>query len=165
MVTVETARLQLTPLTSDEAEHITARDRSGRSWTPGYPRDDDQDVARMFLGAPPPSEADTLFGPLQIVLLSSGEVIGGIGFFGPPNADGTVEFGYGVAPEVEGRGYATEAVHALLQHAFSTGRVRRALADTTLANHASQRVLEKAGLELVKSDENLHYFEMKENRA
>ncbi|MFI5680122.1 GNAT family N-acetyltransferase [Streptomyces cellulosae] len=152
----ETARLQLRPMTRDEAEHILSGDRAGRHWSTGYPRTDDQDIARVFLGAP---DTEPLFGPLQIVLQSSGVVIGCVGFFGPPDEQGTVEFGYGVAPEVEGRGYATEAVRALLHHAFTTGRVRHARADTAHDNLASQRVLEKAGLRRTSSDENLHYYE------
>ncbi|MEU5941850.1 hypothetical protein ABZ807_22300 [Micromonospora sp. NPDC047548] len=36
----------------------------------------------------------------------TGLVTGGIGFFGPPDADGKVELGYGVAPKVKGCGYA-----------------------------------------------------------
>jgi RimJ/RimL family protein N-acetyltransferase len=156
MFTVETARLQLRPLAQDEAEHILSGSREGRHWAAGYPRPDDQDVARAFLDAP---TSEPLFGPQQIVLASSGAVIGGIGFLGPPDHQGAVSFGYGVAPEVEGRGYATEAVQALLHHAFATGRVNRALADTAHDNPASQRVLEKAGLRRASSDENLHHYQ------
>jgi RimJ/RimL family protein N-acetyltransferase len=91
---------------------------------------------------------------------TTGLVVRGIGFFGPPDDHGTVEFGYGVVPEVEGRGYATEALQALLQYGFSTGRVRRAVADTTHENVGSQRVMEKAGLRQVRSDERLRYYEI-----
>ncbi|MGW5260690.1 GNAT family N-acetyltransferase [Microbispora sp. NPDC004025] len=153
--TLETARLQLRPFTREEAEHVVAGSREGRNWSPGYPRHDDQDIARLVLQEAP---ADPLFGPLQIVLLGSGAVIGGIGFFGPPGDEGSVGFGYGVAPEVEGRGYATEALRALLHEGFATGRISRALADTAHGNRASQRVLEKAGLRRISSDERLHYY-------
>lgn len=82
---------------------------------------------------------------------------GGIGFFAPPDETGTVELSYGVAPEAEGRGYATEALRALLHHGLTDGRVVRALADTAHDNLASQRVLEKAGLHRTVSDENFHH--------
>jgi RimJ/RimL family protein N-acetyltransferase len=155
---IETARLVLRPISREEAEHIAAGSRDGRLWSEGYPRGDDQDVARMFLGMAPP--ADPLFGPLQVVLLGSGTVIGGIGFMGPPDADGTVEIGYGVAPEAEGRGYTTEAVLALLHWAFTVGGCRRVIATTALDNHGSQRVLDKASLTLTRSDETLHHYEI-----
>ncbi|WP_171074724.1 GNAT family N-acetyltransferase [Nonomuraea basaltis] len=155
MTRIETARLQLRPYTLAEAGHVVSGLRESRTWSPGYPRDDDRDIARLFLQAPP---VEALFGPLQIVLLSSDAVIGGIGFFDPPDSEGTVGLGYGLAPEVEGRGYATEALRALLHEGFATGRITRAVADTAHDNPASQRVLEKAGLRRISSDERLHYY-------
>ncbi|HEX5995825.1 MAG TPA: GNAT family N-acetyltransferase [Jiangellales bacterium] len=155
---IETERLQLRPLSRQQAECIVAREPAGQHWTAGYPRGDDQDVARMFLAHEPNGHAR--FGPLQLVDRDTGLVIGGIGYFGPPDADGKVELGYGVAPEVEGRGYATEALRGLLIWAFGTGRVRRAVADTTHDNVGSQRVMEKAGMRRTGSDERLCYYEI-----
>jgi RimJ/RimL family protein N-acetyltransferase len=40
---------------------------------------------------------------------------------GTRDGDGTVEFGFGVVAVVERRGYATEALRAVLRYAFSTG--------------------------------------------
>ncbi|MEV6211629.1 GNAT family N-acetyltransferase [Kitasatospora sp. NPDC051914] len=152
---IETARLRLRPYTHEEAGRVAAGARRESHWSPGFPRPDDQDVARLHLATPP---GQPLFGPLQIVLLSNDLVIGGIGFFGPPDEAGAVGLGYGVAPEVEGCGYATEALRALLHRGFAEGSVRRVLADTAHDNVASQRVLEKAGLRRISSDENLHYY-------
>lgn len=152
---IETARLRLRPYTPADAEQVAAGARPDSGWSPGFPREDDRDVARMFLAAP---QTEPLFAPLLIELLSNDLVIGGIGFFGPPDESGAVGLGYGVAPEVEGRGYATEALLALLHRGFADGRVRRALADTTHDNAASQRVLEKAGLHRTSSDDRLHYY-------
>ncbi|WP_244870786.1 GNAT family N-acetyltransferase [Catellatospora sp. IY07-71] len=153
---IETERLRLRPLTLEQAGQVVAGDRAGQAWSAGYPRDDDRDVARMALAHP---AAEPSFGPLQIVTRDAGLVVGGIGFFGPPDADGVVELGYGVAPEAEGRGYATEALRGLLRYAFVTGRVRRAIADTTHGNVGSQRVMEKAGMRRTRSDERLRYYE------
>lgn len=155
MPTLDTDRLTLLPLTRGEAERVVAGDRAGRRWSPGYPRDDDRDVARMYLGAPP---AEPWFGPLQVVRRDTAEVIGGIGFFGPPTAAGTVSMGYGVVPEAEGHGFTTEAVRALILYAEGTGRVQRILADTAHDNLASQRVLEKAGFRSVGSDDEVRRY-------
>ncbi len=152
---METARLRLRPYTHEAAEQVAEGTPRCSGWSPGYPRADDRDVARLFLASPP---VEPLFGPLQILLADDEMVIGGIGFFGPPDETGTVGLGYGVAPEAEGRGYATEALRALLHHGFADARVRRVLADTAHDNVASQRVLEKAGLRRISSDENLHYY-------
>ncbi|MGN9914700.1 GNAT family N-acetyltransferase [Phytohabitans sp. LJ34] len=159
-VMIETERLRLLPLTRQRAELIVAGDRVGQSWSAGYPRADDQDVARLFLVHDPGGE--TLFGPLQMVDRDTGLVIGGIGFFGPPDVDGTVELGYGVAPEVEGRGYTTEALRGLLAWAFGTGRVRRAVADTMHHNVGARRVMEKAGMRRVETPERVCYYEITE---
>jgi RimJ/RimL family protein N-acetyltransferase len=71
--------------------------------------------------------------------------VGSCGFKGPPIEDGTVEIAYGVAPDHQGRGYATEAAAALAEHAFSSGEVRVVRAHTLPDAGASARVLEKCG--------------------
>jgi ribosomal-protein-alanine N-acetyltransferase len=80
----------------------------------------------------------------RVVHKESGEVIGKCGFKGPP-ADGVVEIAYGVAPEVEGKGYATEAAQALTDFARTIEEVRIVRAHTLPGGLASQRVLEKCG--------------------
>src|SRR5256884_8788485 len=49
-----------------------------------------------------------------IVEKASGEIVGGAGFKGAPDADGMVEIAYGVVPSPEGPGDATEAPPALV---------------------------------------------------
>ena len=75
--------------------------------------------------------------------------VGSGGFKGPPDADGIVEIAYGVAPEHQGRGYATEAAEALVAYAFSSGQVRVVRAHTLPDNVASKRVLEKCGFRFI----------------
>ncbi len=76
-------------------------------------------------------------------------VIGGAGFKGPPDADGMVEIAYGIAPEYQGQGFATEAATALLDYAFGSGRVRLARAHTLPEANASTHVLKKCGFEFI----------------
>ncbi len=66
------------------------------------------------------------------------------GYFGPP-ADGEVEIGYSVIPEVQGRGIATEMARALVVRAFEQPLVRSVRAHTYDSNPASVRVLEHCG--------------------
>jgi len=72
-------------------------------------------------------------------------VIGTCGFKGPPGADGMVEIAYGVVPDHQGKGYATEAAEALVAYAFSSGEVRVVRAHTFSEANASTRVLAKCG--------------------
>lgn len=61
------------------------------------------------------------------------------------NADGSVEIGYGILDEQQGKGYATEAVGAAVLWALRQPGVTRVEAETEPENLASQRVLEKCG--------------------
>jgi RimJ/RimL family protein N-acetyltransferase len=54
-------------------------------------------------------------------------------------------------PAVWGRGYATEATRALVRRACTELGLERVVATTMTVNVASRRVLEKAGLSLVRS--------------
>jgi RimJ/RimL family protein N-acetyltransferase len=56
-----------------------------------------------------------------------------------------VEISYGVDPEHQGKGYATEAARALTAYAFSSGMVRVVRAHTLPEPNASTRVLIKCG--------------------
>ncbi len=85
----------------------------------------------------------------SIVDRFSDAVIGQCGYKGPPSGDGIVEIAYGVDEDYQGRGYATEAAHALVEHAFGTDRVRVVRAHTLLEANASTRVLTKCGFERV----------------
>jgi [ribosomal protein S5]-alanine N-acetyltransferase len=58
----------------------------------------------------------------------------------------TAEFGFVFARRFWGRGYATEAARATVEWIFSIPRVWRLSATCDVGNHASARVLEKAGL-------------------
>src|SRR6266576_594315 len=80
-----------------------------------------------------------------IIEKESGQIIGGAGFKGEPDAGGMVEIAYGVVPSREGRGYATEAALALIHFASSDPRVRLVRAHTRPQANASTRVLTKCG--------------------
>lgn len=80
-----------------------------------------------------------------LVLRESGHRIGSAGFKGPPDAHGVVEIAYGIEPEYEGRGYATEAAAGLVSFALNSGQVRIVRAHTLAEANASARVLSKCG--------------------
>ena len=73
------------------------------------------------------------------------EVVGMIGHKSPPREDGTVEIGYGIAASRRNRGYATDAVAAVLTAARRNAALRAVTAETAEENLASQRVLIKNG--------------------
>ena len=73
-----------------------------------------------------------------------GDVIvggGGVGMLAGPDP----EPGYWIGVPFWGRGYATEAARALVEHAFGTLGYERLIARARVTNPASRRVLEKCG--------------------
>jgi RimJ/RimL family protein N-acetyltransferase len=80
----------------------------------------------------------------------TGELVGDVGLSPAAGEPGVIKLGYTIAPEFQGRGYATEAVRALIDYAFDVlaAEVVRIYADGD--NVASHRVAEKAGLRLVE---------------
>ena len=85
-----------------------------------------------------------LFG-FAIIHKIDNVLIGMCGFPGPPNSNGVAEIAYGIAPDYQRRGYATEAATALIQFATSDPRVKMIWAHTLTEKNASTRVLEKCG--------------------
>jgi RimJ/RimL family protein N-acetyltransferase len=57
-------------------------------------------------------------------------LVGKSGFYDKPSADGSVMIGYAVHEQFRRKGYATEAVHAMSDWAFSHPGVTRVLAET-----------------------------------
>ena len=72
-------------------------------------------------------------------------VIGNGGFKGKPSADGVVEVGYSLFPQFQHRGYATEAVAALIDWAFAHEGVQSIIAETLPDLGASIAVLHRLG--------------------
>lgn len=78
-----------------------------------------------------------------IVRQTDRRIVGGCGFK-VALLGGRTEIGYGVSPAAQGQGAATEAVRQLLGIAFSAG-ANEVVAEIIPQNHASRRVLQKAG--------------------
>jgi len=77
--------------------------------------------------------------------LHSSMLVGFGGFGGPPNEVGRVTLSYAVVPSHQRRGYATEAVGALVRWALSHDTVRVVDAETLPSLAASIAVLERTG--------------------
>jgi RimJ/RimL family protein N-acetyltransferase len=91
----------------------------------------------------------------QIILKAENISIGSIGFKGPPNAGHGAEVGYGINKAYQNKGFATEALTAMINWAFSQQNVYYIQAHTEAGNDPSKKVLEKCGFKL--SGEGLLY--------
>jgi RimJ/RimL family protein N-acetyltransferase len=65
--------------------------------------------------------------------------------------DGGTELGYRLVPSAWGHGYATEGARALVESGFAELSLDRIVATTMAVNAGSRRVLERAGLRLVRT--------------
>lgn len=83
------------------------------------------------------------YGAGSWMIVVDGEVVGLCSYKRPPDADGVVEIGYGVAASRRDCGHATRAIAELLEVASQDRAIRRVIAETTTTNIASQRVLER----------------------
>jgi RimJ/RimL family protein N-acetyltransferase len=66
------------------------------------------------------------------------------------DSPGEIVLGFRLRRAAWGKGYATEGSRALIRKGFTELGARRVVAETMVVNLASRRVLEKAGLNLVR---------------
>ena len=120
------------------------------SWHPEYPLADTlEGLTWLFAAWQEMGGADPASPWWTYQLVVDGQVVGDIGFHGPPDEQRQLTIGYQVVPAVRGRGIATAACGQLVALAWSAG-AGRLLAHTDLDNHASQQVLRRNGF--VSSD-------------
>ncbi|MBK8023180.1 MAG: GNAT family N-acetyltransferase [Chloroflexi bacterium] len=164
--TLETARLIVRPLRSEDLEAVTRvlnesfgeePDAIRREWLEwqiaSY-------TALARLWQPP-------YGDRAVTLQSDSTVIGLVGFVqswgpfeklpslarrlnGPPSTLARPEFGlyWATAEAHRGKGYATESASAMIDYAFNQLHVQRVVATTDDDNLASQRVMRKLGMSI-----------------
>lgn len=146
---IRTTRLALVPVEPSDAHAALSGERRP-DWVSDYPTEGDLVIASLI--ANKVLVGTDAYVPYKIILRASGQVIGGCGFMGPPDATGAVEIGYGLAPSQRGKGIASEAVNGLVDRAWSDARVKVVFARTDQDNEPSQGVLRRAGFRQVDSD-------------
>jgi len=125
-----------------EASGMLPGPADGLRWHPEYPTDNTMTGYRLSLDAGQPDPDSTPWWMYHVV--RDGEVVGNIGFHGPPNEQGTVEIGYDIVESLWGQGIGSGACAAIIAIARAAGAVL-VLAETEPGNLGSQRVLIKNG--------------------
>ena len=142
---LETDRLYLRPAREDDAELIFRRYGQDpqvsryMSWTPHRSLDDTLEFLRRRIGA---NQEGKSAGYL-IFSRDTGELLGDIG---GGIGESRIQFGYCLARDAWGHGFATEAALAFVAIASSEPSIWRVQAYCDVENRASARVLEKVGL-------------------
>ncbi len=154
---LETARLVLAPL--DAASLRAALDHAMEGQPADWP---DADVRPWFEAWAAALDDAPALAPWGVWLVQGrdGELVGDVGFKGPPIDDGAVELAYYVCPGHRGRGYAREAVGALVAEARAAG-VRAVRAEVHSENAASAAVLVRLGFIRVAEAGAYAWFELR----
>lgn len=142
---IETERLVLRRPRLDDAEAIFARYASDPEVTRylAWPRHETVEATRAFLEFSEAEWERWPAGPYLIESRDHGSLLGSTGLaFEEPDSAST---GYVLARDAWGRGYATEALRAIIGIARGVG-VRRLYAVCHVDHEPSRRVLEKGGL-------------------
>jgi len=154
-VFLETERLVLRRFTAADVDNL-------------FDLDGDPDVMRFLNGGKPTPrdmiESEILptflhsyeqsdgFGIWAALQKSSGDFLGWFSFrLLEGDGRGEATLGYRLRKSAWGKGYGTEGARALIRKGFSELGIQRVLATTYQDNLASRRVMEKAGLTLVRT--------------
>lgn len=147
---VETPRLLIRPWSHDEAERlldIQSRLEVVKWLGDGEPvlmRDLDEAHARIDRYASRSVEPPLGFWAIEV--RDTGRVAGTVLLSPLPDGDGEVEIGWHLHPDSWGRGYATEAAAAVMQHGFDGG-LPEIYAVTHTDNEPSKAVCRRLGMD------------------
>lgn len=114
------------------------------AWPPPLNDAETMAYAVRFLEANPAVGWGVWYFVLLAQVTEERVAIGIGGFKGQPAPDGSVELGYSILEDFQGKGYATEAVGGMVSWAFAHPQVRIVTAQTLPELTGSIRVLEKS---------------------
>ncbi len=80
---------------------------------------------------------------------------------GTGSPTGSLEIGYHIVPSYRQQGYASEATKAMVDWAFCQPGVQKVTAGCAPDNIGSKRVVEKIGMQLIESRENILVWQLR----
>ena len=139
---LETKRLALRAPQLEDAKTVAmlANDRRIAENTARIPHPYRESDAENFIAGVNKPYGDALF----LITLHDGTILGACGLM---LQEETPELGYWLGVPYWGKGYATEALHALVDYAFTDLGHTALQAGARVTNPASRRVLEKCGFQ------------------
>ena len=139
---LETKRLAMRAPRLGDAKTVAAlaNDRRIAENVARIPHPYQKSDAESFIAGANKSNGEAVF----MVTLRDGTLIGACGIM---NQDDTPELGYWLGVPYWGKGYATEALHAVIDYAFTDLAHEALQAGARVTNPASRRVLEKCGFQ------------------
>jgi len=155
---VESEHLRLHRLSVDEAARIIRHERRpGELWASGFPTFEQVDFLTAFIADSAARRDPGPFGLFLISRIEDGLVMGGAGFFGPPDEFGAVEIVVELDTSMRRLGHGSEVIALLVGIARANG-ADFVITSTTVQNVAGQRAIEHGGLaEVVRDESIVHY--------
>ncbi len=155
-ILIETDNLLLRQFSLDDAGKVLqmSQEEGMCIWIPDQAYKDEREstgvlkfLIGQYPGEPAPQRRPFVLG---VELKQTGELIGHVGL---SPAENSVEIGYAIEENHQGKGYATEAVRAMSRWAVRELELSEILGIAAGENPGSCRVLEKAGYSLVAEKE------------
>jgi RimJ/RimL family protein N-acetyltransferase len=115
-----------------------------QSWDAPYPREEGARFIREIAEDHPDTPGDWF--QFAVALRQAGELIGDCAALPQADDPRQCEIGFTLAPQYQGRGYATEAVRLLLAYLFTARGKHRITAYCDPRNTASAALLERLGM-------------------
>lgn len=115
-----------------------------QSWDAPYPLEQAERFVATMATAPADLPGEWL--QIAVALAGDGPLVGDCAYAPQAHEPRTVEIGFTIAPEHQGRGYAREAVSLLLRYLFDQLGKHRVTASCDPRNAPSVRVLEAVGM-------------------
>lgn len=153
-VFLETEHMVLRRFTAEDVDHLVDLDSDPevmRFLNGGVPTPREAIQDRILPGFLRSYERFPGFGVWAAIEKASGDFLGWLSLRPPEGGTSDdVSLGYRLRRAAWGKGYATEGARALIRKGFAELGVERVFATTYEHNRASRRVMEKAGLTLVR---------------
>jgi RimJ/RimL family protein N-acetyltransferase len=152
-----TERLRLRRSVPEDAEQISVyRNEPAVNRYQGWDRTDAQSVRAELEAMQVREPGARGWVQLTVEERATGHLVGDVGLAPAEEEPGVIKVGYTIDPAYQGRGYATEAVGALVDYAFDVLGAEVVRAYASSENLPSHRVAEKVGLRLVERFSRSH---------
>jgi ribosomal-protein-alanine N-acetyltransferase len=90
-------------------------------------------------------QSDDTRASMAVIQNSDGALVGRVSYFDLNRRNQSVEIGYTIGTEYQGKGYGREAVRLLIAHLFDTLKINKVMAQTAAFNEPSVALLRSQG--------------------
>lgn len=163
-ISIDTKRLRLLPMTYDFVVKIIENDLSAYNLieavkTEMWPESADiKDILHIIRDSLSHKAKPDGFDSWIFINKEDNSIIGDGGFNGSPDEKGIIDIGYAIVETQRKKGFALEAVSALLKWGLSQGCVTAVTADCLESNIPSIKILTRLGMNEIERKDGMIFF-------